>query len=133
MALQRDTVAGRAAAVRIMPGRERFDNCLKHQLSQQEIDAAFASQTGPGDSRAAVKPFDFTRLDRIPKAQIRAVHQLHENFIRNISSSLAAYLRTNVSMNLVSMEQISYAEFLEGLSSPTFIAYLGLRPTMESR
>jgi len=102
---------------------------MKRELSQQEIDAVFQ---GTGESsretKPAVVPFDFSRLDRIPKSQIRAVHLLHENFSRNLSSSLSAYLRAYVSMNLVSLEQISYAEFLEGFASPTFIAYLGLRP-----
>ena len=101
---------------------------MNRQLTQQEIDAAFIGQSGGKENRAAVKLFDFTRLDRIPKAQIRALHQLHENFIRGVTSSLGAYLRTYVSMNLVSMEQISYAEYLDGLSSPTLIAYLGLSP-----
>jgi flagellar motor switch protein FliM len=53
---------------------------------------------------------------------------VHENFVRNLASSLSAYLRTYVALNLVSLEQISYAEFLEGLSSPTAMAYIGLSP-----
>ena len=101
---------------------------MKRQLTQQEIDAIFEGTTGSSGSKTAVAPFDFSRLDRIPKSQIRAVHHLHENFVRDVASSLSAYLRTTVSMNLVSLEQFSYAEFLEGLSSPTFIAYVGTHP-----
>jgi flagellar motor switch protein FliM len=98
-------------------------------MSQQEIDAVFkGSADAASEATPAVAPFDFSRLDRIPKSQIRAVHALHENFSRNLSSSLSAYLRAYVSMNLVSLEQISYSEFQEGLSAPTFIAYIGLRP-----
>ena len=102
---------------------------MKPQLSQKEMDDAFEGSSGavPGTNSPIIQ-FDFTRLDRIPKSQIRAVHHLHENFVRDVASSLSAYLRTTVSMNLVSMEQISYAEFLEGLSTPTFIAYLGTHP-----
>ncbi len=99
---------------------------MKRELSQQEIDAVF-QRTG-GIASENVIPFDFNRLDRIPKSQIRAVHLLHEEFSRNSSANLSAYLRAHVSMNLVSLEQISYAEFLEGLASPTFIAFVGLRP-----
>jgi flagellar motor switch protein FliM len=102
---------------------------MKRELSQQEIDAVFQGSTDASlDPRSTVTPFDFSRLDRIPKSQIRAVHLLHEDFCRNSSSSLSAYLRAYVSMNLVSLEQISYAEFLAGLASPTLIAYIGLRP-----
>lgn len=101
---------------------------MKRELSQQEIDAVFQRTGDAVENRPPVTPFDFTRLDRIPKSQIRAVHLLHEEFSRNSSANLSAYLRTHVSMNLVSLEQISYAEFLEGLVSPTFIALVALRP-----
>ena len=102
---------------------------MKRELSQQEIDAVFkGSGESVREAKPAVVPFDFSRLDRIPKSQIRSVHLIHENFSRNLAASLSAYLRDYVSMNLVSLEQISYGEFLEGLASPTFIAYVGLRP-----
>lgn len=72
--------------------------------------------------------FDFGQLDRISKSQLRALHLMHENFVRNLAASLSAYLRSYVVLNLVSLNQISYAEFLEGLESPTCLAYLGMRP-----
>jgi flagellar motor switch protein FliM len=104
---------------------------MSRQLTQQEIDAVFQNpQTGQADrgqsKRAA--PFDFRRPDRIAKSQLRAIHQLHDNFVRSLVSSLSAYLRSYLIINLVSVEQLSYAEFLECLPSPTCIASLGLRP-----
>jgi flagellar motor switch protein FliM len=75
----------------------------------------------------AVK-FDFRRPDRIPKSQVRAIHLLHDTFVRNLVSSLSAYLRSYLTVNLVSVEQLSYAEFLDGLPSPTCIVSLGLSP-----
>jgi flagellar motor switch protein FliM len=80
------------------------------------------------EKHSAATPFDFSRLDRIPKALLRAVHHLHENFAKNVSASLAAYLRTHIAMSVVSMEQISYAEFIDGMATPTLIAYIGMRP-----
>src|ERR1700691_1372221 len=101
------------------------------QLSQQEIDAVFQNTQGQqadrsGSKRAAL--FDFRRPDRIAKSQLRAIHQLHDNFVRNLVSSLSAYLRSYLIVNLVSVEQLSYSEFLECLPSPTCIASLGLKP-----
>ena len=101
------------------------------QLSQQEIDAVFQNTQGrqaeDSGSRRAVL-FDFRRPDRIAKSQLRAIHQLHDNFVRNLVSSLSAYLRSYLIVNLVSVEQLSYSEFLECLPSPTCIASLGLKP-----
>jgi flagellar motor switch protein FliM len=104
---------------------------VSRQLSQQEIDAVFQNlQDRKGEQNPAAKaiPFDFRRPDRIAKSQLRAIHLLHDNFVRNLVSSLSAYLRSYMTVNLVSVEQLSYAEFLECLPSPTCIASLSLRP-----
>ncbi len=101
------------------------------QLTQQEIDAVFQNlQTRNAEAENSKKavPFDFRRPDRIAKSQLRAIHLLHDNFVRNLVSSLSAYLRSYLIVNLVSVEQLSYAEFLECLPSPTCIVSLGLKP-----
>jgi len=104
---------------------------MNRQLSQQEIDAVFENledrKGTPAAARKGVR-FDFRRLDRIAKSQLRAIHLLHDTFVRNLGASLSAYLRSYLSVNLVSVEQLSYAEFLEGLPSPTCITSLGLLP-----
>jgi len=94
---------------------------MKKELSQEEIDKVFQGtkpETKPEPADTGVAVFDLSHLDRIPKSQLRALHMVHENFVRNLASSLSAYLRSYVALNLVSLEQISYAEFLEGLSFP---------------
>ena len=104
---------------------------LNRTLSQQEIDALFSNAAGSRaqDSPAKkVVPFDFRRPDRIAKSQLRAIHQLHETFVHNLVSSLSAYLRTYLLVNLVSVEQLSCEEFINGLPSPTCMLSLGLRP-----
>src|SRR6267378_3414874 len=104
---------------------------MNRQLSQQEIDAVFENledrKGSPSATRKGVR-FDFRRLDRIAKSQLRAIHLLHDNFVRNLGASLSAYLRAYLTVNLVSVEQLSYTEFLEGLPSPTCLVTLGLHP-----
>ncbi len=99
---------------------------MDRQLSQQEIDAVFQGL----DKRRKDAPvrFDFRRPDRIPKSQMRGIHLLHDTFVRNLVASLSAYLRSYLVVNLVSVEQLSYSEFLDGLPSPTCMVSLGLRP-----
>jgi len=104
---------------------------MASQLSQQEIDDVFQNVRDVRPERSAGKravAFDFRRPDRISKSQLRAIHQLHDNFVRALASSLAAYLRSYVIVNLVSVEQLSYSEFLDCLPSPTCLASLGLKP-----
>jgi len=102
---------------------------VNRQLTQQEIDAVFQKIKGRAEDAASkAAAFDFRRPDRIAKSQVRAIHLLHENFVRNLASSLSAYLRSYLTVNLISVEQLSYGEFLEGLPSPTCLVSLSLRP-----
>jgi flagellar motor switch protein FliM len=100
---------------------------VNRELSQQEIDAVFDNLKSHKREVPTLK-FDFRRPDRIPKSQVRAIHLLHDTFVRNLVSSLSAYLRSYLTVNLVSVEQLSYAEFLDGLPSPTCMVSLGLSP-----
>jgi flagellar motor switch protein FliM len=99
-------------------------------LSQEEIDSVFNKLRGSAKDNPAKKAqlYDFRRPDRIAKDQLRAIHMLHENFGRNLASSLSAYLRAYVAVNLVSVEQLSFMEFTTCLPSPTSIVALGLKP-----
>src|SRR5271165_3464251 len=100
-------------------------------LSQEEIDDVFRNlRDSPADQDSALKaePYDFRRPDRIAKDQLRAIHMLHENFARSLASSLSAYLRAYVMVNLVSVEQISFLEFTQCLPSPSCIVSMAMRP-----
>jgi flagellar motor switch protein FliM len=103
---------------------------VNRQLNQSEIDAVFQKVKGPlGDADSRPVPaFDFRRPDRIAKSQVQAIRMLHESFVRNLGSSLSAYLRSYLTVNLISVEQLAYGEFLEGLAAPTYLVSLSLRP-----
>ena len=83
---------------------------------------------GEASSDTGTVPFDFRRPDRISKAQLRAIHSLHETFARNLGASLSAYLRAYLTASIVSVNQLSYHEFSTGLASPTCLLSLGLHP-----
>jgi len=99
-------------------------------LSQQEIDNVFKKlrEGAAEDLERKAQIYDFRRPDRIAKDQLRAIHQLHENFARNLASSLSAYLRAYAAVNLVSVEQLSFVEFTQILPAPTSMIALGLKP-----
>ena len=102
------------------------------QLSQNEIDRLFrkfgeGAEPAAAPLKAAV-PYDFRRPDRIPKEQLRSIHLMHDFLARNLASSLGAYLRAYVTVSLVSVEQLSFGEFLQYLPTPTCISSIGMRP-----
>ena len=111
--------------------KARHPVALDRVLSQEEIDSVFRNLRDSGhdeDPAKKAQPYDFRRPDRIPKDQLRAIHLLHENFARGLASSLSAYLRAYVIVNLVSVEQLSFVEFSQCLPSPTVMISLGMKP-----
>lgn len=101
----------------------------ERMLSQEEIDSVFKKQQGKlEDPGAKAQIYDFRRPDRIAKDQLRAIHLLHENFARSLASSLSAFLRAYVAVNLVSVEQLGFMEFTQVLPSPTSMIALGMKP-----
>src|SRR5271169_1551341 len=104
---------------------------MSRVLSQNEIDNVFKKVRDGSheeDFAKRAQPYDFRRPDRIAKDQLRAIHLLHENFARSLASSLSAYLRAYVAVNLVSVEQLSFIEFTQCLPSPTSMIALGMTP-----
>lgn len=101
----------------------------ERMLSQEEIDSVFRKKQPKRDDMALkAQLYDFRRPDRIAKDQLRAIHLLHENFARSLASSLSAYLRAYVAVNLISVEQLAFMEFTQMLPSPTSMVALGMKP-----
>src|SRR5271157_5487680 len=98
------------------------------QAGIDSINQRMQKGKAPEDPSKTVQPYDFSRPDRISKEQLRALHLLHENFARSLASSLSAYLRAYVMVNLVSVEQISFLEFTQCLPSPSCIVSMAMSP-----
>lgn len=106
-------------------------------LSQSEIDkllAAFATGEASAEEMKAeenqkkVKTYDFKRPDKFSKDQIRTLNMLHENFARLFNTYLSTYLRALVSVEVASVEQLTYQEFVQSLSNPSVIGILAVPP-----
>lgn len=102
---------------------------MQKVLNQEEIDAMFRSagsnkseQKDEGDSR--VKPWNFRQVGQISRDQLRSISTLHETFARNLTHSLGAYLRVVFQTNLVSVEQLTFREFLARVPDVSYLATL---------
>ncbi len=106
-------------------------------LSQQEIDALLSAiSTGEvnaeeikhEESQKRVKQWDFRRPDKFSKDQVRTLEMLYENYARHLTTSLATFLRTAVEVKLVSVQQMTYGEFVQSLPNPTIMCSYSLKP-----
>jgi flagellar motor switch protein FliM len=93
-------------------------------LSQQEIDLLLNNVKGgqgqvPAQSSdKEVIPFDFRLPNRITKSQLRTFRTIHENFGESFASFLVSKLQTIVSINVTSVDQIYYSEYILSVSKP---------------
>lgn len=106
-------------------------------LSQDDIDKllsalssgeASAEQIKAEEEERKVKTYDFKRPDKFSKDQIRTLTMLHDNFARMFNTQLSATLRTMVNVEVVSVEQTTYQEFVQSVSNPSIICVEAVPP-----
>ncbi len=114
-------------------------------LSQEEVDALLSavSSGDMGSPAAEAKPaeeersqpdersialYDFRRPDRVSKDQMRTLQNLHEGYARLLSTTLTSNLRTLVEIELVSVDQLTYSEFIMSISNPSCIYIFQMEP-----
>jgi flagellar motor switch protein FliM len=95
-------------------------------LTQDEIDALLrnvaASQTYEPTVETRERPvhlYDFKHPDRISKDQLRALRTINDAFARSFGTYLSSMLRTLVDINLLSIDQATYSEYMLSLSVPS--------------
>jgi flagellar motor switch protein FliM len=102
-------------------------------LSQYEIDSVFRNVHHEAEDNAKkAQPYDFRRPERIAKDQLQSIHLIHENFARSVASSLSAFLRSHIVANFISVEQLSFADFVRSLPTPSCLLALGVHPYEEN-
>lgn len=91
-------------------------------LSQQEIDLLFG---GAGQnfqprkpSTADVQVYDFRRPNRISKDRMRALEAMYGILVKSLENWLTSRVRTQVELQLLAVEQLSFGEFLLSLTTP---------------
>ena len=106
-------------------------------LSQNEIDAllsAFSTGEMSADDMKVeeetrkVKVYDFKRALRFSKDQIRGLTRIHENFARLLTTYFSAQLRTYVQINVASVDQIPFEEFIRSIPNMTLINIFEVPP-----
>lgn len=105
-------------------------------LSQQEIDQLLNKmKTGGEQTSSSVTPekeavpFDFRLPNRISKNQLRTIRNIHENFAESLSSFLLSKLQAIVNINVISVDQIYYSEYVLSVSNPACLFTFEIKNT----
>ncbi len=70
-------------------------------------------------TRGSISVYDFKRPERVSKEQMRAFQSLHDGFSRELGAALSSMLRSIVEVKLISVDQLTYSEFVFSLENPT--------------
>ncbi|MHB8073723.1 flagellar motor switch protein FliM [Desulfosporosinus fructosivorans] len=106
-------------------------------LSQTEIDALLSALSdGQVDveemrttkSQKRIRVYDFKRPNKFSKDQIRSLQNIHENFCRALTTYFSGNLHAVVESSVLSIEQITYDEFIRSLPNPTVLGLYSMDP-----
>ncbi|MBU1659702.1 flagellar motor switch protein FliM [bacterium] len=108
-------------------------------LSQEEIDALLDVVDDEGDDllegsegnllpQRQVTLYDFKRPNRVSKEQLRAFRGVHDKMARSLASQISSIMRSIVEIQLHSVDQMTYGEFLMSLPNPTSFNVFSIKP-----
>lgn len=104
-------------------------------LSQSEIDALLSSissgdvdpdEVKNSEKEKKIKVYDFRRPDKFSKDQLRTLQIMHETFSRLVTTMVSGQLRTNASVQVVSVDQITYEEFIRSVPEVTVMGIFNM-------
>jgi len=103
-------------------------------LSQNEIDALLdgsekeTNEEEVSEENERIMLYDFKRPNRVSKEQLRAIKSIHDKMSRNLASNISTVMRSIIEIQLLSVDQMTYGEFLMSLPSPTSFNIFSLKP-----
>lgn len=107
-------------------------------LSQDEVDLLL-NAVSKGDIESAEQTYDrveardlisydFRRPERVSKEQLKGLQSLFEAFSREVSIIMPPFLRTIVRVDLISIDQLTYDEFILSVGRPTSLSIINMAP-----
>jgi len=110
---------------------------MPETLSQNEIDSLLQALSEGNVSveeieetkaSSRVKDYDFRRPNKFSKDHLRTLEMLHQHYARHLSNFLSGYFRTNVNIELTSVGQIIFDEFIRNIPSNTTLTIFDMHP-----
>ena len=80
-------------------------------LDTLETDSEFIEEISE-EFKKGYKLYNFRRPDKFSKEHLRALQDIHRDFVRQLALTLTAYLRMDVEMDIISVDQLTYDEFV---------------------
>lgn len=103
--------------------QSEIDNLLK-ALSSGELDV----DEMKNNDEKQIKNYDFARPSKFSKEHLRTLEIIFEHFGRLLSTTLPAYLRKAVQVEVMNSEAVAYSEFSNALANPVILGVVNFSP-----
>lgn len=91
-------------------------------------DTSMVESGSHEEDKKGYKLYNFRRPDKFSKDHLRALHDIHKEFSRQLALILTAYLRMHIDIDVVSVDQLTYDEFARSMPNPITVGILELNP-----
>lgn len=98
---------------------------LLKELSDGHVDAEEIKIT---KTQKRIRVYDFKRPNKFSKDMIRSLQNIHENFCRGLTTYFSGNLHAISESTVLSVEQITYDEFIRSLPNPTVLGLYSVNP-----
>ena len=71
----------------------------------------------PNDFKRGCKLYNFRRPDKFSKEHLKALQGIHRDFVKHLATVLTAYLRMEVEIDVISVDQLTYEEYICSMPS----------------
>ncbi len=85
---------------------------IVEETSDLNIDENFSNEF-----KRACKLYNFRRPDKFSKEHLKALQDIHRDFVRHLATILTGYLRMEVEIDVISVDQLTYEEYICSMPS----------------
>lgn len=98
------------------------------EKGKSEADSFLALGKRPAGATPRIKLYDFRRPDKFSREQIRTISVMHEGFSRLATARLMNMLRTEATVEIDMVDQLTYKEFVDDLEQPSTLLPVSMKP-----
>lgn len=91
-------------------------------------DSIFSEGIDVNEFKKGYKLYNFRRPDKFAKDTLRALQDIHREFSKQISMLLTGYLRMKVNVDVVSVDQLTYDEFVNSMPPSMSVGIFEFNP-----
>ena len=101
---------------------------MAESINNNLTDTNFFEEEFSDSEHKSYKLYNFRRPDKFSKDNLRALRDIHREFSKAISLVLSGYLRMRVEIEIVSVDQLTYEEFVRSMPSPISVGVFEFEP-----